>query len=221
MNNVVIPAILTITILVAGMLVLEVKAQMPGIPGVPSMPKEVKGKYVDSSTGVEVVFPEGWSGMEMKTDTGVTVMVMQGGMTDQQKDNMVVMMLNVMSKQPSVNTPPEMKPPTEKKVDCKLLSSKDTKVNNAPATEVVTECSGEISVKMKAYELQTEKKWVSLMYSSMPSSNYDSQVTSFEDSVKTLKVPNAIPEFPITVMAAMSVMVAAAIAISRLRNPLR
>jgi hypothetical protein len=53
------------TMFVAGAVFSQANAQsMPDIPGMPQM-TEVSGAYANADVGVEITFPDGWSGTEI------------------------------------------------------------------------------------------------------------------------------------------------------------
>lgn len=159
----------------------QANAQMPGIGGT-----SVSGKYVNS--GLEISFPEGWTGTEMVMQGMVSVSLWPSN-APPGPEGMTNIILMIADKETAV-PPSTMPSPTVTGGECKKLSQKDVKINKISAIELVQECTGEggASTKWKSYEILTEEKLIVLTYMSMPASNYEEHVAKFEESVKTLKL---------------------------------
>ena len=188
---------------------LQVYAQYD-YPNVPNqedfaqmMPKEVSGNYSNEDDGISVVFPSGWSGMEMKLNdpksgTSMTsVQVMEGGM-EANMDNLEngeyqMIILSIVAKTESETLPKAESPNPEQKSKCNYVSAETITFSDKKAMKLESECSDESSsIKMRSYHFATKEKIITLSYATSPSSEFESNLNKFEDSVKTLSIKNLI-----------------------------
>ena len=159
-----------------------------GMPSIPQM-EEVSGKYVNDDVGVQITFPDGWSGIAMETPQGTMATVSPGGMESQ--GTMGQAMTLMMSEKAKVDSPPT--DPTQGKSKCDTPTTKSTTISGAQATETVIICTDDDGNKIKAkiISAQTETHWISVMFVS-PESEYNGAVGKFDDSVKTLNILNVM-----------------------------
>ena len=166
--------------------------------------QKVSGKYMNSEHGVEVVIPNGWSGMssEFKDPTSGDwisgFQVMKGGfesnMSSMQNGEFEIIALSIMDKPEEETTdPPDVRPPSENfDVDCNVITMEKVSVNNKDIMKVEAQCEGDISMKSRMYHYATNEKIISFAYMTSPSSEFENNINNFEDSAKTLKIANQI-----------------------------
>ncbi|MDH3385949.1 MAG: hypothetical protein OEL77_08050 [Nitrosopumilus sp.] len=166
--------------------------------------QKVSGKYMNSEHGVEVVIPNGWSGMssEFKDPTSGDwisgFQVMKGGfesnMSSMQNGEFEIIALSIMDKPEEETTdPPDVRPPSENfDVDCNVITMEKVSVNNKDIMKVEAQCEGDISMKSRMYHYATNEKIISFAYMTSPSSEFDNNINNFEDSAKTLKIANQV-----------------------------
>ena len=165
------------------------------------MPKEVSGTYSDH--GVSVTFPNGWSGM--KTDfedpsSGISVtsmQVMEGGMMANmeklQKGEYEMIMLSIADITDYETLPEAESPDPEIETECDYISAEKITFDGKKAMKLETECHGDdFSMKMLAYHFATDTKSVTYAYATSPSSEFDSHLNTFENSLKTLSINNLV-----------------------------
>src|ERR1051326_3429738 len=74
------------------LMLMSVSASYAQAP--PNM-QEVSGKYVDQASGVQITFPDGWSGFVVPNPSGVMVATAQGGMSgDSQTMKSIVLLVS-------------------------------------------------------------------------------------------------------------------------------
>ena len=190
-------------------LVLQVHAQYD-IPDIPSqediekmMPKEVSGTYTNQDYQVSVDFPSGWSGMvsefnNPETGTPITTLqVMEGGieanMDALEKGEFAMIMLTIVGKTDE-KTPPEPESPNEDyEGECSYIVAEKTTLDGKNGMKLEAQCPGaNESMKMLAYHYATTEKIVMYAYTTSPSSDFDTHLDKFEDSVKTLSIKNLV-----------------------------
>ena len=171
--------------------------------------QEVSGKYTNSDVGVEVVIPDGWSGMAsdfkdpMTGDWIAGFQVMQGGLDA----NMAAMVngefeaiaLSIMDKQPedTGNDLPDIRPPPssndkEFDVECSIIAAEKISVNGKNAMKMEASCEGsDVSMQSRVYHYATvDDRIISYAYMTSPASEFDKNISTFENSVKTLTITN-------------------------------
>ena len=174
----------------------EIKAMMES--------KKVSGKYTNSEHGVEVTFPDGWSGVKYEineTDySEVSVVTIEGGiqanMNSIQNDRFRIIALSILDRED--DEPPELEVPTfeegeEYNFDCKITSSEKTKVNGMNSFKSIIECSGgNTSIKGKSHNFATEDKWIMLIYAASPSTDYEKDISKYDSAVSTISISNSV-----------------------------
>jgi len=173
--------------------------------------QEVSGKYANSDFGVEVVIPDGWSGMasdfkDPTTGDWITgFQVMQGGidvnMAAMVNGEFEAITLSIMDKQPgdTGNDLPDIRPPSsstngdeEFDVECSIITAEKIPVNGKDVMKMEASCEGsDVSMQSRVYHYATaDEKIVSYAYMTSPASEFDKNINTFEDSVKTLTIAN-------------------------------
>lgn len=176
--------------------------------------EEVSGTYTNAEAGVEITFPDGWSGTSIGTDESVLVFVAPGGMSEEGKA-----MILVMADKSKVEEPPT--DPSEVQddsgIECTTPSFQPTTVSGVRGVEAIIECTDEDGemTKMKIVSAETGTRWISAMYSS-PSAEFDADLGAFDTAVDSLTltgavdstIPSGTPDDGGTTPSMMSVMVA-------------
>lgn len=164
---------------------------------IPSM-NEISGKYTDDKVGLEIVFPDGWSGITMGVPEGSMATVSPGGMTSM-NDNSFTTMTLMVSEKIKADSPPRAFN-DQGKSKCDTPSVNPTTVNGISATETIMSCTSEDGTvtKLKNISAETATHWIVVSFMATDS-DYDKDVGKFDDSVNTLKIQNtlAVPE-PVT-----------------------
>jgi hypothetical protein len=181
------------SILGVGLIAIPVNATtMPDIPG---MPETVSGAYANEETGVEIVFPDGWEGMEISAEGSTIVSVYPGGLEGITGEGIPSAMSLIVSEKTEVEEPDPEEPqnaPEDSTVDCGQATVSNVNVAGVTAIQSVIECTidGE-SMKTKTVIVETEARWVMASFMG-PSAEYDENIGEFDSSVGTLEVDGAI-----------------------------
>jgi hypothetical protein len=154
--------------------------------------KEVIGKYSNSDSGLEIVFPEGWKGLEVTGGGGnisSMVVVAPAALSIKQEGKPEISMSLTIANTTIPSLPPEI---------CQKLSSRFiTLIGNINALEEGYECviidkdDNELLYKTKTLSLPTGNKYVFIDYTAVPPTNYEKYITDFDESIRTLKVTSA------------------------------
>ena len=194
-----------------GVPMVAANAQAPPISGM----QQVSGKYTDPSVGLQITFPDGWSGFQIPNAGTSMAMASPGGVatTTGQSDN-AVMFVFVTIKKPINATfqNPTPNGTTSQPSDCTTGSVQKTTVNGMNAVQITGECTGSNPFKGKGYVFQTADKNIIVMFGSSSSSNFDKYVGQFDSSMNTLQIANtvdvtAVPEFPLAGVAGIAAIV--------------
>lgn len=174
--------------------------------------QQISGKYTDSSVGLEITLPDGWTGIQIPSQSGSSMaMAAPGGPSTTGDMSNPAMFVSVTDKKPINAT--SFQPPSggqsNTPSNCNVASSQKTTVNGMSAFAVSAECTGANPYKVKGYMFQTDSKNVLVMYGSSSSANFDKYVGAFDSAVGTLKIANTVdvmvvPEFPIAATAAIA-----------------
>lgn len=180
--------------------ILYAEAQIPEIPEF----KEVSGRYVNEALGVEVTFPDGWSGMEipsmplLNNSILTMVSVTPGSMDDISETNISTITLVAYSGE-KIKTTQTNEPNVESEPKCNILSFETKQVNNVEGMLIEIECNIEeqsITYGMKMFnvyqEIDDRINSISLMYMANKDV-YNEHLNEFDNTLNTLKVSNAKP----------------------------
>lgn len=171
------------TMLAAGAVLSQASAQMP--PGM----EQVSGKYVNEDAGVEVTFPDEWSGFEMEGSFGTLVAISPGGMSESDPETMKTISLIISDK--SQNRDPSDPSSFSQDVDdCNDPSIKSRTVAGVQGIEATIDCP-DTSQKFRMVAVETSSNWIAVMYMA-PSADFDSELASFDSAVSSLKVQGAV-----------------------------
>lgn len=168
-----------------GVIAMPVNAQMPTM---------ISGTYVNANTGIEIVFPDGWEGMEISTANATIVSVYPGGLGAVTGDGLPTGMSVVVSTKtatpPTTSEPPNV--PNDKPVQCGAAAISNVNVAGVTAVQSVVECTIDgKAMKSKTVMLETGTKWVMASFMGAPA-EYDQNVSNFDSSLATLKVSGAV-----------------------------
>ncbi len=173
-----------------GLIPISANAQMP--PGMPSM---ISGAYVNEEAGVEIVFPEGWEGMEISGEGSTIVSVYPGGLEGISGEGIPSGMSLIVSEKTEVEEPDPSEPqnvPEDSTVDCGTATVSNVNVAGVTAIQSVVECTvDDTAIKTKTVMVDTEARWVMASFTG-PTAEYDQNVGEFDSSVATLEVDGAI-----------------------------
>lgn len=142
----------------------------------------------------------------MKRTSGITsVIAYPGGIQSTPGQRPPIMMTISMQPKSTTQTPqylPQRMPQGE---TCNNDSTGNMTVNGMSLNEVIVDCTGPMTMKAKYEIAQTNSAYIIIGYRVNPSSNYDSQVATFDTAVNTLQVANAmettaVPEFPFAIL---------------------
>jgi hypothetical protein len=171
--------------LVAGfLLLLPVAAVSAYAQG---MPAEVSGKYVNAEAGVEITFPDGWSGFEIATPEAKLVTTSPGGLSESDPETMKSITLMVTDKGArDANDPGSF---NEDINACNPPSITSRTVAGVQGTEATVECP-DTAQKFRMVAVETADNIVVVMYMT-PTSEFDSNLGAFDSAVASLSVQGA------------------------------
>ncbi|MEO9320225.1 MAG: hypothetical protein ABI361_06095 [Nitrososphaera sp.] len=196
------------------------KAYAQPVTGAPPGMQQVSGKYTDSSVGLEITLPDGWSGIQLPATSGVSMaMAAPGGFSSMDQSNGTGMYISVTDKKPinaTFQNPASMRSSSSsgtQQSDCSQASYSKTTVNGMNAAVITVQCTGTSPFKGKGYIFQTDAKNIMVLFGSASAPNFDKYVSQFDSSVNTLKIANTVdvsvpvPEFPISAVFGIAAVV--------------
>jgi len=152
------------------------------------MPQVVSGTYVNEGLGVEITFPDGWSGFEVSQTSETTLVATSpGGLSE--SDPATMKTINLLITDKGGRDPRDPSSLTQDVIDCNQPSVNSRTVAGAQASEVTVDCPSSAQ-KMRMVAVETEDKIVAVMFMT-PASEFDSNVGAFESAVASLKVEGA------------------------------
>ncbi len=157
-----------------------------------SMPtfEEVSGTYINEEAGVEITFPDGWSGASIATEDSTLVTASPGGMSEEGK----AMMLIIAEKSKVEEAPTDPSEVSQESgIECTTPSFQPTTISGVRGVEAIIECTDEDGemTKMKIVSAETETRWISAMYSSS-SAEFDADLGAFDTAIDSLKLTGAV-----------------------------
>jgi hypothetical protein len=153
------------------------------------MPQEVRGTYVNEELGVEITFPDGWSGFEVSQTSETTLVATSpGGLSE--GDPATMKTINLLITDKGGRDPRDPSSLTQDVIDCNEPSVNSRTVAGKQATEVTVDCPSSAQ-KMRMVAVETEDNIVAVMFMT-PASEFDSNVGAFDSAVASLKVEGAI-----------------------------
>lgn len=151
----------------------------------------VSGTYTNSNFGVQVTLPDGWSGFDMKQQSGNSrVMIAPGGMQTQGQHPPITIGISMM---PSSSTQPQMMPRNMQGITCTNSTTTNT-VNGLNFNVEIRDCSGTdqdgnpIEMKSKTETTRANSANIVLSFRANPASGYDTQVTNFDNMISTIQI---------------------------------
>lgn len=186
----------------------------------------VNGTYANSAFGVKVTIPDGWSGFEMKRTGGTTtsVMIAPGGFHMQQGQRPpVTMMVSMYPRNATTPMPQFLSRNMAQNETCNNDSNTTKIVNGINFTEVIMDCSGQVTMKSEYDVAKTATSYIVLGYRANSPSNFDSQIATFESLLGTLQIANVsevspVPEFPTYIIGlSVAILVGTVVILGRSR----
>ena len=152
------------------------------------MPQQVSGTYTNENFGVEITFPDGWSGFEVaQTSETTLVATSPGGLSEPDPQTMKTLSLLVTDKAArDVNDPSSL---TQDVVDCNEPSIASRTVAGVQGTEITVECPGS-DQKFRMVAVETADNIVGVTFMT-PASEFDANLSAFDSAVSSLKVQGA------------------------------
>ena len=152
--------------------------------------KELSGTYVNRDAGVEVTFPDGWSGNVSESRLQLEGLVIPGGFTGVEPTKAITL---VMYPKPSdtKRDPFDQSKATNGRSDCDVPSSIEHRtVSGVDAADVMVECK-DMGFTLRTIGVETNDKWFALAYYA-PTTEFAADVGNFEATVDSLKVHGAV-----------------------------
>lgn len=152
-------------------------------------PTVVSGTYTNAEVGVEITFPDGWSGFEVSQTSETTlVSTSPGGLSEPDPATMKTINLLITAK--GDRDPSDPSSLTQDVIDCSPPSITSRTVAGVQGTEVTVECPSS-NQKFRMVAVETADNIVGVMFMS-PVSEFDSNVGAFDSAVASLTVQGAI-----------------------------
>ena len=150
--------------------------------------QEVSGTYTNEELGVEITFPEGWSGFEVSQTSETTLVATSpGGLSEPDPATMKTINLLITAKGGRDASDPSSL--TQDVSDCNQPSIQSRTVAGVQGTEVTVECPGS-GQKFRMVAVETVENIVAVMYMT-PTSEFDSNLSAFDSAVASLSVQGA------------------------------
>ena len=152
------------------------------------MPEEISGTYSNEAAGVEITFPDGWSGFEVAQTADTTLAITSpGGLSESDPETMVSVGLLITGKGGrDVNDPSSF---TQETSDCNTPSIASRSVAGVQGTELTIDCPA-TAQKMRMVAVETADNYVIVMFIS-PASEFDANLAAFDGAVSSLSVDGA------------------------------
>jgi hypothetical protein len=160
---------------------------------------EISEKYVDEKVGLQIEFPDGWSGIGF---AGMAVVV-PGGIEEVDETSSIetsaimIMALprmefsNAFSSLGALNEQVEANANDQ---NCRIQKYAYTKVNSIDGIQIVAECdSSEEYSNVNMYGVMSEKNFVLVAFAAKTDKDYNENISTFEKSIKTLQIDNPLP----------------------------
>ncbi|MEO9295989.1 MAG: hypothetical protein ABI347_10385 [Nitrososphaera sp.] len=205
-------------IILAMALAMAVPSTLGAYAQAPSF-QEISGQYSDEQAGLKITLPNGWKGFAVPSGNMTAVIVSPEQLDHTGSPANMMMVAAIKKDKTSDNTVPEsvQQPsnvPEGSKPDCKPAEQNAVKINNMDGIVMVIECTTQDGnfYKTKIYSFQSEEKFFTVGYTATSAKDYDTNVGTFDNSVKTLQISNtieapAVPEFPVATIAAVAAVI--------------
>lgn len=154
----------------------------------------VNGTYTNSNYGVQVTLPDGWSGFEMKQQSGpARVMIAPGGIQTTQGSASTPVVIGISIMPQNSKTPNQMMSRNMQGVTCTNSTTTNT-VNSLNLNVVTRDCTttdqdgNPMEMKSKTETAQINNANIIFSLRANPASGFDSQVGTFDNMVSTLQI---------------------------------
>jgi hypothetical protein len=180
---------------IAVMLAIGAGLSTAALAGAQSMPSMISGAYVNEEAGIEIVFPDGWEGMEISS-AGVTIVsVYPGGLEGASGEGIPASMMLMVGDKGEAEEPDPSEPqnvPEDGQVDCGTATVGNVNVAGVTAVQSVIECTVDgTTIKTKTVIVDTEARFVVAGFTAS-SAEYDQNIGEFDSSLATLEVDGAV-----------------------------
>jgi hypothetical protein len=152
----------------------------------------VSGTYTNSNMGVQITLPTGWSGFEMKSTSGnAKISITPGGMSTPGERPSAMIGIAIMPPSSTLPSPPI--PRTTQGITCTNSTTTNT-VNSLNLNVIAVDCTGTdkngnpLEMKSKTETAQTTNANIVFNLRAYNATNYDSQVTNFDNMVSSLQL---------------------------------
>ena len=156
--------------------------------------EEVSGTYSNEELGVEITFPEGWSGFAFDSEEGTFVSVSAEAMDGSEAiPTGMILIISDKSQVTEAPTDPSDFSQSEDAPECSTPTFGPRTVSGVTAMEATIECTNPdgTTYKMKMVAAETSTNWVVVGYMA-PSAEFDSNVGAFDSSVNSLTLQGAV-----------------------------
>lgn len=191
-----------------------------GMSKIPRTP--VNGTYTNSTYGLQITLPSGWSGYAMTRPSGVTtVSAIPGGYQSIQGHGRPPISMMITMAPKTTMASPQIISPRMTQTDSCTNSTGSKTVNSVSFTEVTVNCSGPYPLQGKYEVAQTSSAYIIVGYHANSTANYNTDVSAFDSAVGTIQIANSIsppviPEFPLSAVGMIvAVMVGFVVIIGR------
>lgn len=155
--------------------------------------EEVSGTYTNAEEGVEITFPDGFSGFEVaQTSEATLVMTSPGGLSESDPETMSTIGLLIADKGGREITDPSSVTPDVG--DCDQPAIESRTVAGVQGYEITVECPN-TSQMWRMVAAETDDRIVGVMYMA-PSSKFEADLGKFNAAVDSLKIQDAIDSQP-------------------------
>jgi len=147
---------------------------------------EVSGTYTNEENGVEITFPDGWSGFEIATGESLMAVTSPGGLSEEEVTTSMTLLITDKGNR----DPQDPNSFSQESIDCPPATVSSTSVAGVQGYEAIVECPS-TNTKVKMVSVGTEDKWIVVMYSA-PTAEFESNVGKFDAAVDSLSVQGAV-----------------------------
>ena len=162
----------------------------------------VNGTYANSNFGVQITLPDGWSGFEMKQQSGnARVMIAPGGFQTTQGAPRPPVTIGISLMPSTAKMPTSFMPRNIQGATCTNSTTTNT-VNSLNLNVITIDCTATdqdgnpVEMKAKIETAQTDSTNIVLTLRANPASEYDNQVATFDNMVNTIQI--STPTQPIS-----------------------
>ena len=155
----------------------------------------VEGTYVSRDGMVELTFQRGWKGIENQYSDGVAAIVTKNGQGAASPLDFTIPTFLLFTSKDKASTSPEnalLSDASNGQLVCNTMDSRRVWLNEAIGKENLADCHlKEKALKMKSVTIETPSNWVTAVYVS-PTETYEASSNDFSESLRNLKVFNAV-----------------------------